>query len=327
MAATRPVEASFVGVDAGTTNLRVWLLHADRVVARREVAVGARDTARERSDARLRAALRTAVAGLLRERPRDVPPPRRVVAAGMITSAQGLREVPHVAAPASLDDVAAAAHEETFPDVAEIPFLLVPGVRTRDGARTADVLRGEETSCFGLLRQGRLAPGAALLNLGSHWKLVATDTSGRIARSVTSLSGELVQAARTQTILASALPEGTLADADGPSLIAGMAEARRSGLTRALFGVRLRELDGEGSPEERLAFLLGAFVAADLDGLRASGALRAGSAVAVAGDEKVGGAWTQVLRQEGHDVRRLLPDEVEAGFLAGLRAIVQARPG
>jgi 2-dehydro-3-deoxygalactonokinase len=327
MAAPRPAEPSFVGVDAGTTNLRVWLLHADRVVARREVAVGARDTARDRSDARLRAALRTAVAGLLREQPRDVPPPRRIVAAGMITSAQGLREVPHVAAPASLDDGAAAAREETFPDVSELPFLLVPGVRTRDGARTADVLRGEETLCFGLLKQGRLAPGASLLNLGSHWKLVGIDTSGRIAQSVTSLAGEMVQAARTQTILASALPEGMPADADASALGAGMAEARRSGLPRALFGVRLRELDGDGTPEGRLAFLLGAFVAADLDGLRAAGALRAGSAVVVAGDEKVGGAWTQVLRQQGHDVRRLLPDEVEGGFLAGLRAIADARPG
>jgi 2-dehydro-3-deoxygalactonokinase len=326
-AAPRPDDPCLVGVDAGTTKLRAWLLHGEHVLARREVPVGARDTARDRSDARLRAALRTAVGGLLRERPREVPPPARIVAAGMITSAQGLVEVPHVAAPASLADVAAGAREETVSDVSELPFLFVPGVRTPAAGATPDVMRGEETLCLGLLQQGRLSKGASLLTIGSHWKLVATDGDARVAGSVTSLSGEMVQAVRTQTILASALPEGLLADADAEFLRAGMAEARRAGLPRALFAVRLREMDGAGTPEQRLAFLLGAFVAADLDGLRASGALRAGSEVAVAGDEKFGGAWTRALGREGHAVRRLAAEDVEAGFLAGLRAIVAARRG
>jgi 2-dehydro-3-deoxygalactonokinase len=315
-------------VDTGTTNTRAWLLHGDRVLGRREAAVGARDTARDGHNGRLKAALRDALNALLRDRPDDVPAPRVIAAAGMITSAQGLAEVPHVPAPAGVADLAAAARQSTFPQVSYLPFVFIPGVRTeaRPGAATAiggtDVMRGEETLCAGLLAQGRLAPGGSLLNLGSHWKLVRIDGEGRVGWSVTSLSGEMIQAVRSSTVLASSLPEGPLAEPDAAALGAGLEEARRSGLPRALFEVRLLELAGGSTPAARLSFLVGAFIGADLDGLRATGALEPGAAVVICGGEKVGGAWAAALERLGCAVRALSAEEVEAGFLAGCRAVV-----
>jgi len=238
----------------------------------------------------------------------------------MITSRQGLAEVPHVPAPAGLDELAAGTREERLPDVAGVPFLFVPGVRS-----PMDVMRGEETLCLGLLRRGGLAVGEALLNLGSHWKLIRTDGRGRIAGSVTSLSGELMRAAREQTILASAVPAGPLAAVDEPLLREGMEEARRGGLARALFRVRMLELDAPATPEGRLSFLIGAFVASDLDSLRAKGAFPPDAAVAVAGDEAIGGAWEIALERAGLPARTIPPAEVEAGLVAGLVAIVEAR--
>ncbi|HVR69196.1 MAG TPA: 2-dehydro-3-deoxygalactonokinase, partial [Vicinamibacteria bacterium] len=168
-------------VDGGTTNTRVWLVRGEEVVARREAAVGARDTARDGHNGRWKAGLRVALDALLRERPAGVPAPRLVAAAGMITSPQGLLDLPHVTAPAGTRDIAAAVREASFPDVSDLPFVFIPGVHTveRPGAAkgvvTADVMRGEETLCVGLLERGLLARGDALLNLGSHWKLVRTD--------------------------------------------------------------------------------------------------------------------------------------------------------
>jgi 2-dehydro-3-deoxygalactonokinase len=321
-----------VCIDGGTTNTRLWLLHGAQVVARREVAVGARDTARDGHNGRLKAGLRENLDALLAERPAAVPAPRLIAAAGMITSPQGLLDVPHVAAPAGPRAIAAAAQQATFPDVSPLPFVFAPGVRTVErpgaarGAVTADVMRGEETLCLGLLRMGLLAPGGALLNVGSHWKLVRTDTEGRVAWSVTSLAGEMIEAVRTGTVLASALPEGPLLEVDRGSLAGGMEEARRSGLPRALFAVRLFELSGRTTPTARLSFLAGAFIGTELEGLRATGALAAGTSVAVAGGEKVGGAWTIALEQSGHRVRSLSPEEVEAGFLAGLQHVMSLRP-
>jgi 2-dehydro-3-deoxygalactonokinase len=322
---------TLVCVDAGTTNTRAWLVHGDEVLARREAAVGARDTARDGHNGRLKDALRDAVNALLVECPDGLPTPRAIAAAGMITSAQGLLEVPHVAAPAGPAELAAGARESTFPQVSYLPFVFIPGVRTveRPGAATpagaSDVMRGEETLCAGLLRQGRLRAGGSLLNLGSHWKLVATDAHGRVAWSVTSLSGELIQAVRSQTVLASALPPGPLTEPDAGAIADGMEEARRSGLPRALFGVRLLELSGGSTPAARLSFLLGAFVGADLDGLRTTGALEAGAEIAVSGGEKVGGAWVSALERLGCTARALPPEDVEAGFLAGCRAVVGLR--
>jgi 2-dehydro-3-deoxygalactonokinase len=263
--------------------------------------------------------------------PEGAPSPVCIAAAGMITSPQGLCEVPHVEAPAGVEELARAAIVRSFDDVTPLPFLLVPGVRTRtrpgggDGIGAGDVMRGEETLCAGLLRRERLHAGGALLNLGSHWKLVRLDERGRVAWSITSLSGEMMHAVRTQTILASGLPDGAPAAIDGAAFRDGMDEALRSGLPRALFCLRLLELFGARGPEERLSFLIGAFVATDFAQLRANGALPAGTPVAICGGEKIGGAWTLALEGEGYPVRVQSPGDVEGGLLAGLQAVAEAR--
>jgi 2-dehydro-3-deoxygalactonokinase len=317
-------------LDAGTPNTRAWLVDGDRVLARGEAAVGARDTARDGHDRALRAAVRDVIAEVRAQAPPGVPAPSCVAAAGMITSAQGLHEVPHVTAPAGVAELAAGARDAVLPNVADLPFLFVPGVRTapgpaRPGVGGSDVMRGEETLAIGLVGQGHLAPGGALLNVGSHWKLIRIDEAGRVAGSVTSLAGETMQAVRSETILASALPPGPLAAPDVRLLLDGMDEARASGLARALFCVRLLDLAGTTTPEGRLSFLVGAFIGADLAGLQGRGHLAPGMAVTIAGDEKAGGAWQMALEHTGYRAQGLTPAQIEAGFLAGLAAIVAAR--
>ena len=323
---------TLVCVDAGTTNTRVWLVAGDRILARREATVGARDTARDGHPRALRGALRDLIATVRSRTPLRTPAPLRVAAAGMITSPQGLCEVPHVKAPAGVAELAAGARETVLADVTDVPILFVPGVRTGSldggeaGIGSVDVMRGEETLALGLLSLGRIGAGNALLHVGSHWKLIRLDGSGRVAGSVTSLAGEMMQSVGNQTILASGLPSTPLVQPDQRLLSQGMDEARRSGLARALFCVRLLELAGNASPEGRLSFLVGAFIGAALAGLQAGGALTAGMKVTIAGDEKVGGAWQIALERAGWAAQSLAPAEREAGFLAGLRAVVAARP-
>lgn len=314
-------------VDVGTTNTRAWLTEGARVLVRREAPVGARDTARDGHPGALARALRDLLADARRGLP-AVASPRRILAAGMVTSPQGLCEVPHLAAPVGVAELAAASREQVLPEVSDLAFLFVPGVRTSsrpgaDGISGHDVVRGEETLALGLATLGQLAPGGALLSLGSHWKLVRLDLAGRVAFSITSIAGELLQAVRAQTVLASALPDGSLEQADPIQVRRGIGEARRAGLSRALFCVRLLELARETSPAERLAFALGALIGADLDHLE--GALGTGAPVTIAGDAKTGGAWAQALQDAGHPVRSLTIAQAEAGLLAGLRAIHAAR--
>lgn len=322
--------ACAIHVDMGTTNTRVWLTLDSVPLARARDVVGARDTARDGSPERIRAALRDLIAQVRAEGQRVAParPPSCVIASGMITSPLGLREVAHVAAPAGLREIAAAAECHMFPEVTDLPVLLVPGVRTEGGRKGGhevgafDVMRGEETLCLGLAESGAIEGASVILTLGSHWKAICFDASGRIAASVTTLSGELIHAAQTQTILASAVRQGVATETFDPWWVeAGAEEQRRSGLPRALFCVRLLQQIGESSPDERFAYLAGAVVGADFDGWQKAGLLSPATSVTLTGGAAITEAWRHVLGTRGIHARTLTESEVEAAFLTGQSSV------
>ncbi|MBI1760868.1 MAG: 2-dehydro-3-deoxygalactonokinase [Acidobacteria bacterium] len=310
-------------IDTGTTNTRVWLTQGARVLAQARAAVGVRDTARDGSPARLHEALRD----LLAKVSGGQPTLRAVLAAGMITSPLGLAEVPHVAAPATLPDLIAGTQRHVFPHITDLPVWLVPGVRSGplqcDAATigSADVMRGEETLCLGLTALGLLPPASTLLNLGSHWKLIRLDEQSRIVASVTSLSGELIHTTQTQTILASAVPTGKPETIDEHWLQAGMREARQAGVARALFCVRLLEQRTATTAKQRMSFLLGVYLASDLDGMLRQGLLQAGQPVVLTGGGAVAAAWQGALRELAIPATQLSEDDIEQAFLTGLRQI------
>ena len=311
-------------VDMGTTNTRVWLVSGDTVLGRAQTQVGVGDTARDGSTTRLRATLRDLIDEVSSEAPSCI------VAAGMITSSLGLAEVPHVDAPAGLQDLARSLQCHSFPDISELPIFLVPGVRTGPNRCSpemigeTDIMRGEETLCVGLIELGLLKGPAVALTLGSHWKAIRIDEHDRIASSVTSMSGELIHAAQTKTILASAVPADRASSIDRRWLDAGMEEQRRSGLPRALFCVRLLEQKSDGTPEQRLSFLIGAFIAADLDGLLKRGTLSGDYRVLITGGSAVAEGWRHALALASIDGDVLTDGQAERGLLVGLRSVIEA---
>lgn len=313
-----------VYVDTGTTNSRVWLVRGDEILAKADAHVGVRDTAKDGSPARLRSAL-----GALIEKVRAESAgakPVCVAASGMITSSLGLAEVPHLDAPAGIAELAAAVRTCNFSDITDLPVLLIPGVKSGQmpceltTVADADLMRGEETLCAGLVLIGLAKTPATVLNLGSHWKAIKLDAQGRIAASVTSLSGELVYAAQTQTILASAVPHERLATVNFDWLEAGMRQQRHAGLARALFCVRLLEQSKQGSEEDRLSFLIGAFIAADLDALGRNEVLS--DSVVLVGSGGLAEAWRHALAQFEIQSHVVIGEDSERALLAGLRGII-----
>lgn len=315
-------ELCAVFVDTGTTNSRVWLMRGDEILAKADAHVGVRDTAKDGSPVRLRATLRELIENV---RAKSETSPVCVAAAGMITSSLGLAEVPHLAAPAGIAELAAATRSHNFPDVTDLPVWLVPGVKSGQmpcelpTAAVADLMRGEETLCAGLVLTGLAKTPATVLNLGSHWKAIRLDAEGCIAASVTSLAGELVYAAQTQTILASAVPHERLSEVNVDWLEAGMRQQRQAGLSRALFCVRLLEQSKQGSAEDRLNFLIGAFIADDLDALSARGVLS--DSVVIVGSGALAEAWRHALAQAEIQSQIITGEQSERALLAGLRNI------
>jgi 2-dehydro-3-deoxygalactonokinase len=325
-------EICLICVDAGTTNTRVWLTFGAQIIARAQTLVGVRDTARDGSSERLRNALRD----LIRQVQDDArnqgfdKTPECVIAAGMITSPLGLAEVPHVTAPAGLNDLAASTERHSFPDISDLPVFLIPGVRSGprpcdpETVGATDVMRGEETLLIGLNALGILAPRSTLLNLGSHWKVIKLDQDSRISSSVTSMTGELIHTAQTQTILASSVPQTRPGEIDQTWLEAGMREQRRSGLARALFCVRLLEQGSESSPEQRLSFLIGAWLASDMDAMYARGLLDSHGAVVITGGGAIAEIWRIAFTNCSMRAITLNEAEVENGLLTGVRHVFSA---
>ncbi|MBI2219754.1 MAG: 2-dehydro-3-deoxygalactonokinase [Acidobacteria bacterium] len=310
-------------LDVGSTNSRAWLVSGGTILRRAAASVGVRDSVRTGSTALLRQTVRQLIEQISADHPVGL-----VAAAGMITSPLGLADVPHVAAPASAQDLSAAAVILHPTDITRLPMLLVPGVRTGAAAASVeqlDVMRGEETLAVGLTDSGLLRRGGLLLTAGSHWKLIWTDADGRVAGSRTSLGGEIVHAVQTATLLNASLPSQPMHTCDREWLEAGAAAARKWGLPRAMFQVRLLDQSAAAGAAERLNWLVGACVAVDLDGLTASGRLGAGEAVLVTGPAAVPHAWRHLLQIAGCRAEVLDSHATEQAFVRGLSTVVDAR--
>lgn len=316
-------------VDMGTTNTRIWAVSGSRIAARLELSQGVRDTARSGSPQGLWESLRQGLESVREQARLQGLDPAGVVACGMITSSLGLLEIPHVPAPAGLDDLAQQVRHHRWPPLCDLDLYLVPGVacggmpERREQIGQVDLMRGEETLCLGLLQMGRLSPGGLLLSLGSHWKTIQVDRNGRIAWSRTALTGELMHAVQTQTILAAALPKGRPEELDWEWARSGMREERRSGLTRTLFCVRLLEQHRIGTPQTRLAYLVGAFVSAELRNLP-PGVLAQASDITLAASGGWGEVFQQALREMGREAERLQEEEREQALLAGMCRLLEA---
>lgn len=314
-------------IDGGTTNTRVWLRRGESLRGPERLAVGVRDTAVEGSNRRLKQELAAAFARLSG----SAAMPRLAVAAGMITSPLGLMAVPHCPAPAGAAELAAGAAETEFAEFHGLRWLLLPGVRSGprdydgDSVVEVDIIRGEETELMGAMAQKRVRPPLVYIHVGSHTKAIRVDSEERITGGVSTLGGELLDAVRRHTILASAV-EGAQAGEVALDLLASGAEhARRFGLTRALFTVRLLEQGKRYTPAQLNGFLLGAFIETDLAAIVPQESDLAGANIAVSAPDAALPAWKALLALRGLGAVTLGTTDREACFLAGIQHILSYR--
>jgi 2-keto-3-deoxy-galactonokinase len=101
-----------------------------------------------------------------------------------------------------------------------------------------------------------------------------------------------------------------------------MEEQRRSGLPRALFCVRLLGINDQGNPADRFAYLLGAFIATDLDALVARGVLANDTRLVISGHTAIAEAWAFALGRMSAKAAVLTEAESEKAFLAGLNRML-----
>ncbi len=255
------MQNSSIAIDGGTTNTRLTLVSGHTVQGTAKYAVGVSDAVRDR--AVLAGAVRDGIRELLRQTGVSETALRCILASGMITSEYGLCPLEHLNTPCGLDELAAGLYPTRLEDISSVPFAFLRGVKTGgDSWQTADMMRGEETELFGLCE--RPLPNALYVLPGSHSKWIHTDEAGRIADFSTQLTGELIHAVASDTILKEAVSLSRQA-ADAEYLENGYAYACRNGVSAAFFKVRVLK-NSFGIRDDRLfSFFVGAALAPEIE--------------------------------------------------------------
>lgn len=264
-------------IDGGTTNLRITLVNAKgEPLAAEKRSTGAAASAAAGNNLALRAAVRECMLALYQSTGLNETDISGCIAYGMITCASGLKEVPHLCAPATLKDFQQNLVPVLFEDIATFPITFIPGLRNFSGSvglenvMQMDMMRGEETEAIGFAQLVKPSQDYVLILPGSHNKLIFMGADGQIHRCMTTISGELLSALTHHTILTEAVG-GEFAQPDTydrEMLLAG-AEACKAGISRAAFSSRILRTLG-GLPQQKVAsFLLGTVLTADVDALKA----------------------------------------------------------
>ncbi len=299
-----------IAIDGGTTNTRASLWKDPGIcvdIVKSEV--GVRITSIEGSNASLKAAVKGLLEQLLQNNSVSYDQIEGIYACGMITSKEGLAELPHLIAPAGMQDFVDGLAKVDLPDVSPLPIHFVRGLKNRDGScltlqevEEMDVMRGEETETLALLDLFGNENGTLFALPGSHTKFVSVDANGNMIGCLSSLAGELLSAVTLNTILAGAVGKQFAgADYNREMLLAGYRTARDTSLARAAFSTRMLQMFIPSSEQDRASFLLGAVLENDVGAVKNSKALSVtrDMKIVIAGKEPLASALKLLFEEDG----------------------------
>lgn len=279
-------------VDWGTTSFRAFLLSAaGAIIDSRETDDGIQTCAGTGFEAILmdRIGPWTTAHGAL-----------PVIALGMITSRNGWIEVPYVACPAALGDLARGTRRATLPNGAPLVFL----AGLTDPAREPfpDVMRGEETQVLGF----GLARAATLVLPGTHskWARVA---EGRIAGFQTFVTGEVYALLSKHSFIArgatraGAAPDWPAFDRGVATVVSG--DARANAFLSLIFAARTGMLAGSLKSEEILDYVSGLLIGHEFHEAMAAGWLGAGDEIGIVGNDGLNARYARTAMAFGLAVR------------------------
>jgi 2-dehydro-3-deoxygalactonokinase len=238
---------SCIAVDWGSTNRRAWALGADGgLLAERSDAAGLLAIQDRRFGESLAAFLHD-----------WLTPGMPVVMAGMVGSRMGWVEVPYLAAPVPLADLAKKLMKAGRIDGSDC--WIVPGV-SFDGPAQPEVMRGEECQMLGaLLRQHR--SDGAFLTPGTHSKWVRV-ADRKLLEFRTYITGEMFNLLRQSGTLAQLMTgegDDKAAFAQGVQATSGTSE-----LLNRLFSARSLALFGRLPGDKIASYVSGMLVTTEM---------------------------------------------------------------
>lgn len=260
--------ATYITVDSGTTNTRISLIIDGVIVDTLKfgVSVSENETRKEC----LSKQLKKGIADILERNQTSANNISRILASGMITSEIGLIELEHINTPCGVNELAENVYETIIDEISEIPFVFIRGVKYVFG-NNIDMMRGEETEIYGISENTEESTLYVLP--GSHSKLIYMDKDNRITEFSTELTGEMINAIASHTILSSIVDLNQSAE-DAEYLQKGYLYAKEHGMNAALFKVRTLKKFSNVSSVQILSFFIGIMLSSEIENIIKSSAKR-----------------------------------------------------
>lgn len=217
--------------------------------------------------------------------------------------------VPHLLAPASLDDIANATNPLLLPEICPLPIYFIPGIKNFDelalnfeNYEAMDIMRGEETESLGIIAAVHEGNPLIIVLPGSHNKFVAVNENRQITGCLTSISGEILSAITNETIIAKSVNKNFVSatEFDLQWMLLGYSNAKKVGLGRACFSGRILSLFNEKDPVKIANYILGASLVGDIEAIKNTSALSATpqTHVVVCGKAPLQEAILEILKYE-----------------------------
>lgn len=314
---------ALIALDWGTSSLRAYLMGPDGALLERRCEPWG---IQHLPEGGFVAAFR-GITGDWQNRQPSLP----VLAAGMIGSRQGWREVPYVECPA---DLAAIAARLVAFDGGCGTVHIVPGLR--QGGGLPDVMRGEETQILGALAiEPELAAASLFVLPGTHCKW-ADIRAGRVVRFTTYITGELFAVLRDHSLMGRPAHEAVAQPADAAAAVAdasfrrGLKTAHDSGaegMTGRLFTTRSLFLNGELSALQTLDYLSGLLIGEEIRSVIAGLHGRPCPPIVLLGAAGLCDRYRVALEEFGIDRVRTLDETGPAGLWQIAKASLLPRHG
>lgn len=287
----------WIAVDWGTSNLRVWAMGREGILAHATSDDGMGQLARDQFEPALLALIAPWLGS-------GVTP---VIACGMVGSRQGWHEAPYRAVPCTPLDRAGLIKVEV--QDARIAVYIAPGLMQM---KPADVMRGEETQIAGALALHPAFDGVLCLP-GTHSKW-AQISAGEVVSFQTFMTGEMFALLSDRSVLRHGMAGKGWDDAAFDS---GLSDAlsRPDRIGAYLFTLRAEGLLANLSPEKARARLSGLLIGVEL---AAAKPYWLGQPVTLIGAEALCRNYARALSTQGVEARLLPATECTLAGLASL---------
>lgn len=249
-----------ITIDAGTSNLRIRLIENKKIILEKKSTDGIK-IGKDKFNENLHKVLNT----ILIEKKLKKDEIDCIIASGMLTSSLGLKEVPHILTPVSLEKL---KNNLDYYQLGEFKILLIPGIKVvkdyfkEEGIKNIDVMRGEETEIFGIVSK-KIEKDFLVVLPGSHNKIVEVKEN-EVVDFFTTMSGEIYEVLTKYTILKNSINENYCNEINEKFLMLGYKACRKYGFNQATFILRGMDLSQKLTINEKTNYLLGVAVAEDI---------------------------------------------------------------